>query len=176
MIELVRQNLKSNKAIYKKVEHSLRKELDKSIPIEHVGSTAIPNMYGKNIIDILIGAKDTEEFEYISNVLKNMGYINSDKSKTDIYMFFASTSAETKSGDIHIHLVIIDTERYQSFIILRDYLLERKDEAKDYSNFKKYLVSANILERKEYKNLKSKYVSDLIDRAFKYYNISKKGE
>ena len=54
MVELVRQNFKTNKKIYNETKHNLRKKLDKSISIEHVGSTAIPNMYGKNIIDIPI--------------------------------------------------------------------------------------------------------------------------
>lgn len=169
MVELVRQNFKTNKKIYNETKHNLRKKLDKSIPIEHVGSTAIPNMYGKNIIDILIGAKNIDEFKYISNILKDMRYISSDKSKTDIYTFFASTSDETKSGDIHIHLVLINTKRYKDFLILRNYLLEQKEEAKNYSNFKKELIKSKITDRNEYKNIKSKYVSDLIDRANKYY-------
>ena len=81
----------------------LRINIPQNIPITHVGSTAIPNMYGKNIIDILIEAKNGEEFNKISKILINEGYISSDKSKTEIYQFFASKKEETVSGDIHIY-------------------------------------------------------------------------
>ena len=38
--------------------------------------------------------------------------------RKDIYQFFASRKEETKSGDIHIHLVVKNTDRYKEFIIL----------------------------------------------------------
>lgn len=170
MVELVRQNFKENKKIYKSVEKDLRKRLEKSIPIDQVGSTAIPNMYGKNIMDILIGAKDSTEFEYIKEVLESMGFVGSEKSKDSIYQFFSSTEKETKSGDVHIHLVIKDTQRYSDFIILRDYLLKNKEEAKNYSALKRNLIKNKITDRKEYKSIKSKYVSDLLERARKAQN------
>ncbi len=52
MIELKRQNIKENKRIYKDILIKLREELGNDVTINHVGSTAIPNMYGKNIIII----------------------------------------------------------------------------------------------------------------------------
>ena len=167
MVKLEKQNFRKNKSIFKSIKKQLEKELKDKIPIEHVGSTAIPNMYGKNIIDILIGAKDSNEFEYIKSVLEKNNFYGSLKSKTDIYQFFASKTGETKSGDIHIHLVIKETERYKEFIMLRDYLLNNKEIAKEYSNYKKKLIDNNIAEREDYKRVKSEYVSKLIEKAKK---------
>lgn len=165
MVELVKQDYIKNKELYYSIENKLRNKLDISIPISHVGSTVIPDMYGKNIIDILIGAKDSNEFEYISKILEKIGFIPSGKSKDDIYQFFANTSNETSSGDIHIHLVIKNTERYNEFLILKEYLLNNEAEVKCYSDFKRDLISKNITDRKEYKRLKSEYVTALINRA-----------
>lgn len=167
MVELIKQNLKENKKVYKKIEKDLRKNIPLYVPIEHVGSTAIPNMYGKNIIDILIGAKDDIEFDYIHRILIKNKFVSSKRSKTKIYEFFASTASETTSGDIHIHLVIVDTDRYKEFIILRDYLLSNKEEAKNYSNFKKNLIKSGITSREDYRSQKSKYVERLLLRAKK---------
>lgn len=59
-MELVKQDYEENIKQYQGLEKKLKEMLGDSIPIDHVGSTAIPKMkYGKNIIDILIGAKDT---------------------------------------------------------------------------------------------------------------------
>lgn len=165
MVELEKQNFKENKKFYNKIEKELRKKLKIDISIEQVGSTAIPDMYGKNIIDILIGAKDNIEFEEIKNILESMNYVSSTKSKDEIYQFFSSTSKETVSGDIHIHLVIKNTRRYSDFIMLRNYLLNNKTESKKYSDFKRKLISDGVLERKEYKRIKSEYVTALLDRA-----------
>ena len=60
MVELVRQNKKVNDKLYKNTVKEIRNKIGKDYPINHVGSTALPNMYGKNIIDILIGVEDED--------------------------------------------------------------------------------------------------------------------
>ncbi len=167
MVELVKQNFKVNKQRFKKTKNLLLKNIDIDVEIEHVGSTAIPNMYGKNILDILIGVNNQTEFEEVKQSLIKINFVPSEKSKTENYQFFSSTEKETHDGDIHIHLVIKNTERYDEFIVLRDYLLNNKKEAKDYSNLKKDLIKSGITDRKEYKNKKAIYVSSLIERAKK---------
>lgn len=164
MVELEKQDYLKNKNLYKKLENELRRVIDKNIPIDHVGSTAIPDMYGKNIIDILIGVENDNVFDKIRDILENNGYYASPK-KNNIYQFFASTKEETKSGDIHIHLVIKNTDRYKEFLILKNYLLNNKDEVKKYSDFKLNILKNGIYNREEYKKIKSKYVSDLLNRA-----------
>lgn len=170
MVMLVKQDYLENRRLYNAIEYELREELEKSIPITHVGSTAIPDMYGKNIIDILIGAKDINQFDKIANILKTKGFVESQKSKDNIYQFFSSTADETGSGDIHIHLVILNTERYSEFIILKEYLLENKEETLNYSNFKKEIIKKGITDRREYKAVKSEYVNNLLERAKQWYN------
>lgn len=167
MVELVKQNFKVNKQRFKKTKILLLKNIAIDVEIEHVGSTAIPNMYGKNILDILIGVNNQTEFEEVKQSLIKINFVPSEKSKTENYQFFSSTEKETHDGDIHIHLVIKNTERYDEFIVLRDYLLINKKEAKDYSNLKKELIKNGITDRKEYKNKKAIYVSSLIERAKK---------
>lgn len=171
MVELVRQNYSANKKLYKRVYDKLLVEFGKNVPINHVGSTAIPNMYGKNIIDILVGVNNFEQMEEFTNKLTSIGFFGSKRNKKeDIYRFFASTEEETKSGDVHIHLVFIDTDRYNDFITLKNYLLKNKEETKKYSEFKKNILKNTIGERKEYKSIKSEYVSVLLNRARKTMN------
>lgn len=172
MVELVRQNYKTNiekyNIIFKKIEH----RLGNNVPINHVGSTAVPGMYGKNIIDILIGVKDNAEMELITNKIVDMGFIASKHNKPeDVYRFFASTEEETKSGDVHIHLAIVGTSRYNDFLILKNYLLQNKSEAKKYSEFKKNIVKNISNDRQEYKKIKSEYVTSLLNRARNESNV-----
>jgi len=165
MVILEEQNYNQNIRAYNEIKNQLKKQINKVIEVSHVGSTSIPSIkYGKNIIDILIGAKDKKEFAEIAKIIESINYIPSDKSKTEEYQFFASTNEETKSGDIHIHLALKDTNRYKEFILLKEYFLENKKEAIAYSNFKQKLIAEKINDRKEYKRLKSKYVNKMIEK------------
>ena len=169
MVELIKQDFDKNKKIYQNIERELRTKIPINVPITHVGSTAIPNMYGKNIIDILIGAKNKKQFDKIAKELIDCGFIPSNNSQSDVYQFLASKKEETGSGDIHIHLVMENTNRYLDFIILKKYLLANKEEALAYSNYKKQIISQGITERKKYKSIKSEYVTELLERARKYF-------
>ena len=168
MVELVKQDFEKNKVHYKMVETELRSEFFDMVDIDHVGSTAIPEMCGKNIIDVLLGVDNQEKFSFVLNALVSKGYFASQNSKTDIYQFFASRQGETGDGDVHLHLVIKGTDRYNDFLTLRDYLLAKPAEAEAYSNHKKELIERGVVDRKEYRRIKSEYVSALIDRARKY--------
>lgn len=168
MVELKVQDYEKNKMAYAEKERVLFSVLGDDVEINHVGSTAIPDMCGKNIIDILVGAKNQEEFLRFKEIIAGLGYFASQNSRTEIYQFFASRQGETGEGDSHIHLVIKNTERYNDFLTLRDYLLVNKKEAEDYSNHKKKLVEMGVVDRKEYRRVKSEYVSALIERARKF--------
>ena len=167
MVKLINQDYLANKKRFLEVEKWLKQIVGDQVEIEHVGSTAIPDIKGKNIIDILIGAKNKEQFEKFAQSLTSSGYFGSEKSKTDIYQFFASRQEETGDGDVHIHLVVVGTGRHDEFLILRDYLLRHKEEADRYLNHKKELISSGVTDRKLYRATKSKYVSELIARAKK---------
>ena len=84
--------------------------------------------------------------------------------------FFLQQQMKLLLGDVHIHLVILGTERYNEFIILKNYLLQNKEEASKYSSFKIEIINKGITDRKEYKVTKSEYVSKLLMRAKKWYN------
>ena len=167
MVELHKQNYKDNKKIYRSIESKIREKLGNNVPINHVGSTAIKNMWGKNIIDVLVGANSEYEMEEFSKQIKDLGFFSGNHSTGMIYRFFASTEEETKSGDIHIHLVYIDSDRYRDFLILRNYLIENEKEAKDYSDFKRELINNGNIIRDDYKSIKSKYVTDLLNTITK---------
>ena len=163
MVELINQNYNENCILYLKSKKLLTNFLGDNIFIEHVGSTAIPDMIGKNIIDILIGADNNADFEKFTNILLNNGFF-SGNNKMDNYRFFASKKEETTSGDVHIHLVIKGIERFNEFLLLKNYLLNKKSVCEDYCNFKKSILSKTT-DRTEYRRIKSEFVSNLLIKA-----------
>lgn len=134
--------------------------------IQHVGSTSIPGLDGKNIIDILVSANLVQDMAYIKEILVSNGYFASKQSKDDkSYIFFASRKEETGEGDIHIHLALKGTQCHNDFLILRDYLRFRPDEVTRYLATKHSCAKRANNDRKKYKQYKSEYVNKLMDRA-----------
>ena len=165
MVVLEKQNKKKNTMIYKKEEKRIRKVLGDTIPINHVGSTVLPDMIGKNIIDILVGVKDDKEMDDFTDKLKTLGFHPGQKSTSYTYRFFASREEETKSGDVHVHLANISSDRYKDFLILKNYLLKNKEERDNYAKLKKEIIEKGHDIRNDYRSIKSKYVTDLLERA-----------
>ena len=172
MVELEVQDFNKNKKIFDSVKDTIISALG-NVEVHHVGSTAIPDMIGKSIIDVLVGVDSEDSFSYCSKKLQELGYCPSANSKTNIYQFFASKDVETTSGDVHIHLCIMGTDRYNEFIILRDYLLVSKKEVRAYIRCKQDILSEGNLDRHHYRNTKSAYVSALILRAKEYFKNKK---
>lgn len=125
-------------------------------------------MIGKNIIDILIGVKNEKEMDEFTDKLKEIGFFPGKKSIGYTYRFFASREEETKAGDIHIHLANIDSDRYKDFLILKNYLLNNKEERENYKKIKEEIIENGNDIRNDYRNIKSKYVTDLLIRAREY--------
>ena len=167
MVNIVRQNFRKNAKKFNDMNQQLKTKLGDDVLIEHVGSTAIPKMLGKNIVDILVGSHSQLQFFELIKKIVDLGYFMSEKSGNEEYRFFASRKEETQAGDIHIHLALMGTDRYNDFIILKNYLLKNPIIAKTYSNSKKYAVKASNKNRSDYKRIKSIFVSDLLEMARK---------
>ena len=158
-------------AVFTRVKNKLAPAIADGSQIHHVGSTAVPGLGGKNILDILISAKDSEHMNKLRDKLVAIGYFPSlNPSSRQDYIFLASRQEETGEGDIHIHLAVVDTETHDNFLIIRDYLRSRNDEADQYSKIKyQYAKQANY-DRSAYKKLKAAYVDKLLQRARRWKN------
>lgn len=131
--------------------------------IEHVGSSAA-HIGGKNIIDILIGAKNYAAMRNASKILVKHGYYDGHDNHPD-RIFMASSTKETGEGDYHLHICIFGSSTYRDFIILRNYLLDNPAIASAYLSAKQSFATQANYDRKKYKALKSEYVAKLLEAA-----------
>lgn len=174
MIHLVRQNYRENTRLFNRVRRQLYGVLGGDIIIEHVGSTAISKMSGKNIIDVLVGVPSGYIIEENAQKIDKLGYFRGKNNSHGVYIFFASKESETGNGDVHIHLVPQDSEHFRDFLLLKKYLLDNPNATEKYSNFKYQTAKKANDDRKLYKLLKSKYVDMLLAEARGYYEKSTK--
>ena len=129
--------------------------------IYHIGSTAVPWLAGKGIIDIMIGINNWETAEGMVNKLKNKGFPHAHPKERG--RIFLSNKRDTGFGDFHIHITIKDSEPYKEMLGFRDYLRKNKEEADKYSKLKTRLSKLVHCNRLKYKNLKDAYIKETLE-------------
>lgn len=107
--------------------------------IEHIGSTSIPSIKAKPIIDIAVAVDSFNDILSYEKELRNNGFYY--QPKADIYnqLLFACGDYYTGFGDLKTHfiyVVITNSMEWRNYINFRDYLNSRPCTAKEYENLK----------------------------------------
>ena len=130
-----------------KIKEELLKVLKVSCQVQHVGSTSIPGMKAKPIIDIDVGLVNWEDFETVKKALAEIGYEHEgDKGITGREVFCRNGKVHNEnldSIDHHLYVCSVDNEEYKRHILFRDYLRSH-DEARDRYNQIKEEILAKV--------------------------------
>jgi GrpB-like predicted nucleotidyltransferase (UPF0157 family) len=142
--------------------------------IEHFGSTAVPGLSAKPIIDILVEVSDLQETKKrIAPILEQQGYDYFWRPTwgDDTPPFYAWFIKRNDDGDRthHIHMVEADFEHWNR-LLFRDYLIEFPDVAREYGNLKKTLSEAHGKDRIAYTKAKTDFILAVTEKAKKYDN------
>lgn len=131
--------------------------------INHIGSTAIDDIWSKPIIDILIETDSNKHMQILKNILVENGYRCMSEAKNKISLNKGYTKNEYDKRVFHIHLRI---EGDNDEIYFRDYLNKNKEIAKKYEKLKLSLWKEYEYDRDAYTDAKSDFV-------IKYTKIAK---
>lgn len=135
----------------------------KNAEIHRVGSTSVPGLGGKGIIDILIGIKSWQELKNVARKLKKLGFKHiHPKEKGRVFL---SRVGPTKLGDVHIHVAIKGGKPYKEILAFRDYLRKNKREVKRFFRLKLKWEKETKGIRVKYGKLKEKYVKEILART-----------
>ena len=105
-----------------------------NVQICHIGSTAIPGIFAKPIIDILVGVEKVENFDSLSKTLFTLGYKCLGDCGRPERLFFVKGNLGNCTH--HLHMVKLESEYWQDYLLFRDHLLTEKVAAKFYSQAK----------------------------------------
>ena len=142
---------------------------DVAIDIEHVGSTSIKDIVAKPIIDIVIGVNAFEDILKMNNTLEEHGFIFRGQDHPDQYLYICGKDDFITH---HIHVTRYDSETWNNYIDLRDYLNAHPDEAKKYSLLKEELAKKFANDRKTYTSSKGNFIDNLLKKAKRWkYSI-----
>jgi len=137
--------------------------------IEHFGSTAIPHMAAKPIIDMLVEVSSLEETKKrIVPVLESQGYEYFWRPTwgDDTPPFYAWFIKRDSKGDRthHIHMVESDFEHWDR-LLFRDYLIANPDIAKKYQDLKMDLWNKHRKNRIAYTRGKTAFILQIMKKA-----------
>ncbi len=130
--------------------------------IHHVGSTAVPGLDAKPVIDILVGVADLERSRGCVEPLARLDYMYARYRPHEMLWFCKPNPARRTH---HLHLVPTDSSRYRAELAFRDYLRSHSDVANDYAALKRRLATKFDDDREAYTNAKGDFVRKVIDRA-----------
>ena len=141
--------------------------------IEHFGSTAIPGLAAKPIVDVLVEVGSLEETKArVVPVLDAQGYdyfwraTHGEDGPPFYAWFIKRNSAGVRTH--HIHMVESDFEQWDR-LLFRDYLIAESATAKEYENLKYALARDYPNDRIAYTNGKTEFVVRVTRVAKEYY-------
>ncbi len=130
------------KRLYKKEEKLLLKTLGKDIlDIQHIGSTSVPGVKSKPIIDIAVGVKSLKIGKKFIGPLKKMGYEYRGNAGVRGRLFFAKGGRNNRTHYLHVEK--LNSKNWKNHIIFRDYLRSHKKAVREYKKLKETLEKYN---------------------------------
>lgn len=159
---------------FKALKEELSRSLTSFITIEHVGSTSIPGMFAKPIIDIDIEISSMDNFQILNHELEKIGYKHvGDMGIAGREAFKRKANQDSVLDKIEHHLYVCpsDSKEYRRHILFRDYLRNNMDTVEEYNRIK-----LDIL-KKYGENNREKYV-EIKDKKYRYFfeDIIRKAE
>ncbi len=131
--------------------------------MDHVGSTAVPDLGGKDIIDI---AMTSGKREKVQLKLQELGYEFRPMFSTETRLFFKTELPDPEEGQrtYHIHLMPFESEEWKDMLFFRDYLMSHPEEARRYAELKKK-ASLEAHEHGDlYRKLKEPFMNEVLQK------------
>lgn len=129
--------------------------------VEHIGSTSVPGLAAKPIIDILLVVEDSsDELSYVP-ALEEAGYTLRVRERD----FHEHRMLRTAAKDVHVHVYSPDSPEIERYLLLRDRLRNYDEERELYDRTKRELANESWPTMQHYSEAKTEVVEGIIARA-----------
>jgi GrpB-like predicted nucleotidyltransferase (UPF0157 family) len=136
--------------------------LPADVMIEHIGSTAIPGLVAKPVIDIMVGTEPHHQIEAVRAVLVELGYEDMDEAGVPGRFYFR----RRVGAAFNIALMSRGGPLWTANLAFRDYLRTSPDARREYSEIKRQAFNNGIRSLLAYSDYKSAVLSRLMAEAF----------
>lgn len=153
--------------LYEKEKELIRTILRHRVKaIEHIGSTAVPDLGGKSIIDMMAGTSSLDEANQCISLLEGVGYKSVTRPpEPDNAEWYYCLGKGPHSVGYHLHLVKHNSTHWRKHIFFRDFLRENHRVAQEYYSLKKKLAARYGTDRLGYTEAKSAFIEFVLLKA-----------
>jgi GrpB-like predicted nucleotidyltransferase (UPF0157 family) len=136
------------------------------VTVEHVGSTAVPGLAAKPIIDLLVGVRSLPEAR-VSCVepLQALRYRYMAEYESWLPNEMLFRKGVPGPWTHHVHLMEPTCSRWEEFTLIRDYLRHHQEVASAYADLKRALALVFIDDIAGYRNAKAPFIEAVMARA-----------
>ena len=130
--------------------------------IEHVGSTSVPGLPAKPVIDIDAVIEQEDQLDDVIERLATIGYeFEGEKGVPGRYAF----GSPSGSPDHHLYVCAEDNPELHRHLVFRDYLRRHPDEAAAYGKLKQQLAQEDPVDRGAYSDGKTAWIEGALRLA-----------
>jgi GrpB-like predicted nucleotidyltransferase (UPF0157 family) len=138
-----------------------------AVRIDHNGSTAVPGLAAKPVIDIQVSVLHLHPIDAYAPRLVDLGYVHAPSPDDSFCPFFHRPAAWPHTH--HVHVVASGGAEERRTIAFRDYLREHADVAREYEELKRALAlrhsEIDAASREAYAVAKTAFVTAVTGRA-----------
>jgi GrpB-like predicted nucleotidyltransferase (UPF0157 family) len=132
-----------------------------ALAIEHIGSTSVPGLAAKPIVDILLVVADSgDEASYVP-ALESAGYLLRVREPN----FHEHRMLRTAAKDVHVHVYSPGSPEIERYLLLRDHLRADEEDRELYALTKRELASRDWPSMQHYAEAKTEVIEGIITRA-----------
>jgi GrpB-like predicted nucleotidyltransferase (UPF0157 family) len=130
--------------------------------IEHVGSTAVPGLIAKPVIDIMAGVESLEASRAAIPAVGEIGYCYF-PYRTEAMHWFCKPSPFHRTH--HLHLIQFESRLWFERLAFRDYLRSHCEVAAEYAELKRRFAAQYHFDREAYTEAKSPFIERIVKLA-----------
>jgi GrpB-like predicted nucleotidyltransferase (UPF0157 family) len=135
---------------------------DVAVRIDHIGSTSVPGLAAKPIIDMQVSVRSLEPVDPFRIPLESLGYFYRQNNPELTKRYFREPPGEPRT---HIHVRRAGSFSEQYPLLFRDYLRQHPHSASEYENVKRQLAEQYPHDGLAYTNAKDTICWEIIHRA-----------
>jgi GrpB-like predicted nucleotidyltransferase (UPF0157 family) len=125
--------------------------------IEHIGSTSVPGLDAKPIVDILVAVADPAD-PALCSAFESAGYgLRVDEQRHRMF--------RTPERDVHVHLWVAGSEDVTRHLAFRDRLRASEADRRAYSELKHRLAEREWADINDYADAKGALIGEILERA-----------
>jgi len=141
---------------------------DAALGVEHIGSTAIPGMDAKPILDLMVAISTVDDYEQYVVPLEKLGYVfRRDMRNDQEHVLFVKGPEEKRTH--YLKLTTLNSDFWREHLLFRDFLRLHPERAESYRRLKHALLEEYAGERAEYTKEKSGFIKETIKLAMQTF-------